>query len=201
MITLSELKNKIVQSSNINELNNLISLRAFLLEQEQCPWFVIEDISSLSKVIEEFEKHQNIYYKNKNTNNIKKFNITPLELYLLPKNKKLIILSLLNEIIEDLSQNSFIIEDLIRINPFNKDTLLELINSNNNLPSDIITKYNKRSQDLTKILEIAEVEKTIYSNCIYTAKKNKIIEYWRQKWGDNKNYHPDAENIINYVVV
>ena len=202
MDTLSELKINILKSSNINELNSLISLRAFLIDQEQTPWAIIDVNEELSDTIIKFESNSNSYYKNKNISNIKKFNVSLLEIYLLPKNKRLILIEMLDDIIQNLLDNKILIKDPLRVNPFSKDELFEYLKINKIFVDNItFNKYQKRSQDLNRLIVVAEIENTIYSNSISTTKKNKIIEYWRNIWGDNKFYHSNVENIIDHVII
>ena len=202
MDTLSELKINILKSSNINELNSLISLRAFLIDQEQTPWAIIDVNEELSDTIMKFENNSNSYYKNKNISNIKKFNISLLEIYLLPKNKRLILIEMLDDIIQNLLDSKILIKDPLRVNPFSKDELFEYLKINKIFVDNItFNKYQKRSQDLNRLIVVAEIENTIYSNSISTTKKNKIIEYWRNIWGDNKFYHSNVENIIDHVII
>lgn len=202
MDTLSELKINILKSSNINELNSLISLRAFLIDQEQTPWAIIDVNEELSDTIMKFENNSNSYYKIKNISNIKKFNISLLEIYLLPKNKRLILIEMLDDIIQNLLDSKILIKDPLRVNPFSKDELFEYLKINKIFVDNItFNKYQKRSQDLNRLIVVAEIENTIYSNSISTTKKNKIIEYWRNIWGDNKFYHSNVENIIDHVII
>ena len=202
MDTLSELKINILKSSNINELNSLISLRAFLIDQEQTPWAIIDVNEELSDTIMKFENNSNSYYKIKNISNIKKFNVSLLEIYLLPKNKRLILIEMLDDIIQNLLDNKILIKDPLRVNPFSKDELFEYLKINKIFVDNItFNKYQKRSQDLNRLIVVAEIENTIYSNSISTTKKNKIIEYWRNIWGDNKFYHSNVENIIDHVII
>ena len=202
MDTLSELKINILKSSNINELNSLISLRAFLIDQEQTPWAIIDVNEELSDTIMKFENNSNSYYKIKNISNIKKFNISLLEIYLLPKNKRLILIEMLDDIIQNLLDNKILIKDPLRVNPFSKDELFEYLKINKIFVDNItFNKYQKRSQDLNRLIVVAEIENTIYSNSISTTKKNKIIEYWRNIWGDYKFYHSNVENIIDHVII
>jgi uncharacterized protein YdcH (DUF465 family) len=200
--TLSELKINILKSSNINELNSLISLRAFLIDQEQTPWAIIDVNEELADTIMKFENNSNSYYKNKNISNIKKFNVSLLEIYLLPKNKRLILIEMLDDIIQNLLNNKILIKDPLRVNPFSDDELFEYLKINKIFVDNItFNKYQKRSQDLNRLIMVAELENTIYSNNISTTKKNKIIEYWRNIWGDNKFYHSNVENIIDHVII
>lgn len=202
MDTLSELKINILKSSNINELNGLISLRAFLIDQEQTPWAIIDVNKELSDTIIKFENNSNLYYKNKNISNIKKFNVSLLEIYLLPKNKRLILLEMLDDIIQNLLDSKILVTDPLRVNPFSKDELFEYLKINKIFVDNItFNKYQKRSQDLNRLIRMAEIENTIYSNNVSTTKKNKIIEYWRNIWGDNKFYHSNVENIIDHVII
>lgn len=202
MDTLSELKIKILKSSNINELNSLISLRAFLIDQEQTPWAIIDVAEEISEIINKFESNSNTYYKNKNISNIKKFNVSLIEIYLLPKNKRLILLEMLDDVIQNLLNNKLLIVDPLRANPFSSDELFEYLKNNKVFVDiNIFNKYQKRHQDLNKLILLAEIDNTIYLNCVSTTKKNKIIEYWRNMWGDNKFYHSDVENIIDHVIL
>jgi metal-responsive CopG/Arc/MetJ family transcriptional regulator len=86
--TQSDISNKIIKCSQENKLEILISLRAFLLGLEDCPWFIFFSNDNKSEIIKKANKKNLQYYKKINESNLRKIQIKPIDIFLLPKNKK-----------------------------------------------------------------------------------------------------------------
>jgi hypothetical protein len=86
--SLTEISEKFLECSQNDRLEILISPRAFLLECQDCPWRHSKDPSNFSEDLFKVQNHNFEHFKSLNEQNIKKINIQPIELILLPRNKK-----------------------------------------------------------------------------------------------------------------
>lgn len=202
MNTLSELKNIILKSSNTNETNNLISLRAFLFDEEDCPWALLDNKSQLQDTIEFFESKEISYYKKLNEKNIRKLKINPIEIYLLPYNKRKILIELINDILDIHIQDLILLQDKLRADPFKNDSLMEIIMNNNNLIDlNTIALYKKRKNQLDELLEFMPLKKTIVTHSVDIAIINKIKNIWMNSWGISKAYNLNQFNSIDNLLI
>lgn len=201
MNTLSEIKNKILKSSNLNEIENLISLRAFLLEESCCPWIILENENEIENALSYFESKENSYFYNKNIKNIKKLNIEISDLFL-PLNKKLCLIEILNDIIKSLIFDEYILVDKIRCNPLNNDTLYQkLIDFEKCITINKINLYKKRNQDLKSILSQFGIENCNPSRSAHIASTNKLKNLWSNTWGKINYYSNEKNNIIDKILI
>jgi hypothetical protein len=137
-------------------------------------------------------------FKKINEDNIKKIGIKPIDLYLLPKNKKLYLINLIEEIFEDLQLE--VVYDKVRLNPFYEDDLYNFIKDHQaKFSRNIIDTYKTRSRDLKYLLEEANIEHQIYETCFVIARKNKIIDYWTNIWGGSTNYKNPT--LIEHLII
>lgn len=199
MITLSDIQKKILQCSQNDNLEIIISLRAFLLDMPDCPYFLFLN-ENFSNIILENQKQTLDFYRKKNEFNIKKINLKPIDIHLLPKNKKNTLIDFTDEVLKNKNVYDYLVFDQIRSNPYNEDELFEFINKNvENIDESIYKKYKLRNDDLRNI-----VSKTSFSNKIYfsiydIAKKNKITEYWKNLWGLPEKYF--EEDVISNIIL
>lgn len=201
MNTLPELKLKILKSSNSNDVNFLISLRAFLIDQENCPWLILDTITNLENALLYMHSKELEFFKKINTKNISVNNVKPLDIYRMPKNKRLILVSMIDEILSSLLEDVIYLEDIIRINPFNKDTLYDIISHNKiYISKNIFNIYTKRNNDLYKLLESLNYKNDIYESCFKLTYKIKIASYWCQMWGESKNYN-SKNDIVDKLII
>ena len=119
--TLIEISNKVNQCSQNDRLEIIISLRAFLFEHPVHYWISFENHESYEEQLFSCQNLNPSEMKKINENNIRKINLKPIDLFLLPKNKKLQLISLIEEIFEDLQLT--VVYDKLRLNPFDKDDL------------------------------------------------------------------------------
>lgn len=198
MNTLIEISNKITQCSQNDRLEIIISLRAFLFDNPVYYWI---DFTYSDNYEEDLINCQIInpnLFKKINEDNIKKIGIKPIDLFLLPKNKKLYLINLIEEIFEDLQLN--VVYDKIRLNPFYEDTFYSFIKDHQDqFSKNIIDTYKTRNRDVNYLLEEANIEHQIYETCFVIARKNKIIDYWTNIWGQSTNYKDST--LIEHLII
>ena len=198
MNTQSDISNKIIKCSQEDKLEILISLRAFLLGLEDCPWFIFFPNDDKSEIIKKTTKKNLQYYKKINESNLRKIQIKPIDIFLLPKNKKIRLIQILDPII--LNFDCEVIFDKLRSNPFNDDDLLDFIMENiEDFNDEIIQVFDQRSLAKNKLLKEAKITKSKYSSSFSISRKNKIIDYWKNLWGMPEKYH--AQSIVDQIII
>lgn len=202
MNSVEEISKKILECSQNERLETLISLRAFLLECQDSPWIIFKDQHSYTKELISAQNNNIEYYKLKNERNVKRINIQPIELILLPRNKKNTLLSLMDDISYNLFADSFVVFDLCRMNPFSEDILYNFI-TNNNVFFDktLIHLYQSRHENIKHIKEFANITSQIYESSLCVSRRNKIKEYWIHIWGIKDKYiYPNQSTIENLIL-
>lgn len=160
-------------------LLNFISLRAFFLGDQYCPWAIINEQNELNLILNKFISHVDNFY-DFNKQNISKIGIKITDISYLTENKKTKLIKILDDII-----NSFLIEDILIIDkvyndPFKNDDLFDFINVNKAIVSnDIYIIYKNRHDSLIKLLSLTNYKITNDFKCIDKAKRNKIFYYWK----------------------
>lgn len=198
MNTQSDISNKIIKCSQEDKLEILISLRAFLLGLEDCPWFIFFPNDDKSEIIKKTTKKNLLYYKKINESNLRKIQIKPIDIFLLPKNKKIKLIQILDPII--LNFDCEVIFDKLRSSPFNDDDLLDFIMKNiEDFNDEIIQIFDRRSLAKNKLLKEAKITKSKYSSSFSISRKNKIIDYWKNLWGMPEKYH--AQSIVDQIII
>jgi hypothetical protein len=196
--TLIEISNKITQCSQNDRLEIIISLRAFLFDSPVYYWIDFTYSRNYEQDLINCQIINPNLFKKINEDNIKKIGIKPIDLYLLPKNKKLYLINLIEEIFEDLQLR--VVYDKIRLNPFYEDELFNFIkNHQDQFSKKIIDTYKTRNKDLNYLLEEANIEHQIYETCFIIARKNKIIDYWTNIWGGSTNYKDST--LIEHLII
>lgn len=187
MNTILEISNKITQCSQHDRLEIIISLRAFLFDSPVYYWINFTYSKDYEKDLVNCQNLSPVILKKINEDNIKKIGIKSIDLFLLPKNKKLYLINIIDEIFEDLQIK--VVFDKLRLNPFYEDSLYNFIKDyQEHFSKNTIQTYSKRSKDLNYLLEEAKIEHEIYETCFLLARKNKIIDYWTNIWGQSTNY-------------
>ena len=201
MNNLSDLKHKILESFQDNKIDILISLKAFLTDQEECPWILLDKIDDFQYGIISMQNQTLTYFKNYNYNNLKKIQVSSIEIFIMPKNKRMILVNCIDSLLEDIIAEKIFIQDKVRSNPFEKDSLFIAITKNKNfIDSEIYQIYAKRSEDLNKLKNYAEIDNKIYKNCLLQTKHNKIKDYWKNMWGESKNYSLENSLVDNILL-
>jgi len=134
-----------------------------------------------------------------NIKNIAKLNLKPIDIILIPKNKRFKYIELIEEIILSyLEPNNFLI-DKLRSNPFNKDSLFEFLIKNNCIKSKYYSLIKKRNNDLIKLLSMSNFDINTNYNCSIFSKELKIKNYWKYLWSNADSY--DENSIIDKVML
>ncbi len=198
MNTLIEISNKITQCSQNDRLEIIISLRAFLFDSPVYYWIDFTYSNNFEQDLTNCQILNPNILKKINEDNIKKIGIKPIDLYLLPRNKKLYLINLIEEIFEDLQLK--VVYDKIRLNPFYEDVLFNFIKDHQDqFSKNIIDTYKTRNKALNYLLEEANIEHQIYETCFIIARKNKIIDYWTNIWGGSTNYKDST--LIEHLII
>lgn len=199
MDTFTKIINSINKSFQTNDLNYLVSLKAFLCDKNDCPWSLFYNIEELEANIQFMQNKSLSYYKDLNTLNLKKFNINQIEIYLIPRNKRNKLTDEIDEILS--SQDYIFITDELRSNPFNEDTLMNIISENQSLLSEKLIKiYTLRKEFLSRLFIFSNYNNQIFQTSMSLAKNNKIKEYWINIWGSTESYNSDLSVIESLIL-
>lgn len=199
MNNIADLKKIITESSQNDKIDILISLRAFLADQEDYPWVYFKNIEEIPDVFSFLHSKNILHFKNINTINLRKVKISPVQIYIMPKNKRLTLIDLIDDELSDFISENILLIDKIRANPFENDLVYEfLLNNKNSIDKSLFTIYEERNKSHKKLLSLTEIKKPIYDTCSSISKKNKLKDYWINLWGDCKNYSENSiiENIV-----
>ena len=202
MNSVAEISKKILECSQNDKLEILISLRAFLLDCHDSPWIIFKNENEYLENLINTQNNNIDYFKIKNERNIKKINIHPIELILLPRNKKNSLLALLDDVSYNIFADSFIIFDLCRMNPFSDDLLFNFIIENqSNFDKSIVQMYQSRHDNIKNIKEFANIDNCIYETCLCNSRKNKIKDYWINIWGIKDKYIYQNQSTIENLIL
>lgn len=115
-----------------------------------------------------------------------------------PKNKKLYLINLIDEIFEDLQVK--VVFDKLRLNPFYEDSLYNFINEHKeHFSKNILKTYKTRNNYVNFLLSEAGIEHMIYETCFLTSRKNKVTDYWTNIWGQPTNYKDSS--LIEHLIL
>jgi hypothetical protein len=196
--TLVEISNKIIQCSQDDRLEIIISLRAFLFDSPVYYWIYFTYSDNYEKDLISCQNLSPAVLKKINEDNIKKMGIKSIDLFLLPKNKKLYLINLIDEIFEDLQMK--VVFDQLRLNPFYEDNLYNFIKDHKeHFSKNIFETYKTRNKDVNFLLNEASIEHQIYETCFLISRKNKIIDYWTNIWGQSTNYKDST--LIEHLIL
>lgn len=196
---IADLKKIITESSQNDKIDILISLRAFLADQEDYPWVYFKKIEEIPDVFLYLHSKNILHFKNINTINLRKAKISPVQIYIMPKNKRLMLIDLIDDELSDFISDHIFLVDKIRANPFEDDLVYEFLSKNKSLvDKSLFAVYEERNKSHKKLLNLTEIKKPIYDTCSSMSKKNKLKDYWINLWGDSKNYSENSiiENIV-----
>ena len=198
MNTLFEISNKITQCSQDDRLEIIISLRAFLFDNPVYYWIDFTYSQDYEKSLVNCQNLNPSILKKINEDNIKKIGLKSIDLFLLPKNKKIYLINLIDEIFEDLQVK--VVFDTLRLNPFYEDNLFNFIKDHkDNFSKNIFETYKTRNKDVIYLLNEASIEHQIYETCFLISRKNKVIDYWINIWGQSTNYKDST--LIEHLIL
>jgi hypothetical protein len=196
--TLVEISNKIIQCSQDDRLEIIISLRAFLFDSPVHYWIDFTYSENYETDLVNCQTLSPAVLKKINEDNIKKVGIKSIDLFLLPKNKKLYLINLIDEIFEDLQVK--VVFDKLRLNPFYEDSLFDFIKDHKDqFSKNIFETYKTRNKDVNFLLTEAGIDHQIYETCFLISRKNKVIDYWTNIWGQTTNYKDST--LIEHLIL
>ena len=202
MNTITDLKSLIYLCYQENKLEELISLFLCLSDAQDSPWTIINPEENLQEKLEYFQSFSQNDYKFINEKILRRIKVSLVEIYLMPKNKKLSFISYLEEYINELLGNRVLLVDYVRFNPYKEDLLFYFILSKRDfLNKSLINLYGARSKDLKKLLDHAKFEKNLYESFYIFSKRLKVIDYWKNIWGDQKLYDSKNYGIVDHLVL
>jgi hypothetical protein len=102
-----------------------MSVRAFLFDNPEIGGLIFSPYSDYNQVIGTFVSKSNKSIRLLNEKNLKKLHIKSQELFLLPKNKKLVLINLVDSLIQEF--DAVVVFDQVRADPFAKDELFDFI--------------------------------------------------------------------------
>lgn len=191
---------KIINYQGQDKLEVLISVKAALIDLFECPWIIINSYEGLDHQIKRFESIPFCEFRNLNEKNIKKLNLNFLEIYLLPKNKKNKLLSLIENLIFNLDDQSKIVFDHVRINPFLNDSFYEFISENQDILNESIFSIYKNRNESSYYLKDKHCSKNYFKNCYEIAKHQKIIHMWKTTWHKLELYNNKNSFVENLLL-
>lgn len=200
MDTFVAINQKIVSYQGLDKLEILLSVKSALIDAFDCPWIILNINEGLNDQIKKLESFSFFDCRELNEKNLKKISCNFLELHLLPKNKKIKILSLIENIIYNDNDQSYIIFDFLKINPFLNDDLYNFILSNeDHIDKSILKKYKNRNES-SKFLREKHISFKYHQNCYDIAKRQKIIQMWKTTWHRIELYNDKASFIENLLI-
>lgn len=205
------LQQKLHNHSNSQFLNLeiLLSLHSFLKGYENIPSIYFTQQSSSEDFVNQlfFVSEKDLILKNKL--NIKKLNINPFDLKIIPINKRKKLLSLIEDTISFSYGEGVIYYDFSRVTAFKNDNIINFM-SENNVSID---------SNLLKVLSERESKKKIFADkyCKYkTCSKNfswhsitelalveKLNHLWQGFWGTSEVYKLFSEDdkLIHSLII
>lgn len=205
------LQQKLHNHSNSQFLNLeiLLSLHSFLKGYENIPSVYFTQQSSSEDFVNQlfFVSEKDLILKNKL--NIKKLNINPFDLKIIPINKRKKLLSLIEDTISFSYGEGVIYYDFSRVTAFKNDNIINFM-SENNVSID---------SNLLKVLSERESKKKIFADkyCKYkTCSKNfswqsitelalveKLNHLWQGFWGTSEVYKLFSEDdkLIHSLII
>lgn len=191
---------KIVNYQGQDKLEILISVKSALIDLFECPWIIINNEIGLDQQIKRFESIPFYDFRILNEKNLKKLNLNFLDIHLLPKNKKNKLSSLVDNLIFNLNDQSEIIYDFVRINPFLSDTLFDFIlNNQDNINQNLFSIYKNRNES-SEFLKEKHFSKNYFNNCFDIAKRQKIIYMWKTTWHKIELYNNKNSFVENLLL-
>ena len=180
-------------------LDILISIKCYLTNNEENPWYVFQGTKKDLIILNIKQSLNYNHHKNINDAILAMVSIKPIELILIPKNRKITLIKYIDDLIEECSENKIIIIDSARTNPFSEDVLFNYL-KNNNFDEEIINIYNKRAESKENILKFASLDHQHFKTSLEKSREIKILDYWKNIWGLGTTYNKDYSVIDNLIL-
>ena len=202
MNTITEFKALIYSCYQENKIEELISLYNCLTDCFDAPWIIIKPSDNLQEKLEYLQSFSQNDYKFYNEKRLRRIKVSAVDIYLMPKNKRLALIPYIENYIEEHLGENLLIVDKIRFDPYQEDSLYYFIIENKSeLDKNIVSLYEARKIDLSKLLDYAKVEKNLYESFYLLSKRNKVVDYWKNIWGKYQSYSSDNYGIVEHLIL
>lgn len=202
MNTITEFKALIYSCYQENRLEELISLYNCLTDCFDAPWAIIKPTDNYQDKLEYLQSFSQNDYKFYNEKRLRRIKISAVDIYLMPKNKRLALIPYIENYIDELLGENILVVDKIRFDPYQEDSLYHFIIENkSDLDKNIVSLYEARKIDLLKLLDYAKIEKNLYESFYLVSKRNKVVDYWKNIWGKYQSYSSDNYGIIEHLIL
>ena len=202
MNTITEFKALIYSCYLENKIEELISLKNCLTDCFDAPWTIIKNTDNLQEKLEHLQSFSQNDYKFYNEKRLRRIKVSAVDIYLMPKNKRLALIPYIENYIEELLGDNILVVDKVRFDPYQEDLLYYFIIQNKSeLNKNIISLYEARKIDLSKLLDYAKVEKNLYESFYLFSKRNKVVDYWKNIWGKYQSYSSDNYGIVEHLIL
>lgn len=187
-----------IQDSD-NFLNILISLKCYLINAPESYYYIFKNKLTDQQELNEKQSLSFFQIKQKNEKNLSLLGVKSTEMILMPKNKKLFILEIVDSLINDIIIDDFLIFDLARLNPFIDDILFEFIGNSCHFDANTKDIYKKRNKDREKLLSFVQYESEHHESCLNLSRYNKALNFWKNSWGCLEKYKETSN--IDYLII
>ena len=205
------LQQKLHNHSNSQFLNLeiLLSLHSFLKGYENIPSVYFTQQSSSEDFINQlfFVSEKDLILKNKL--NIKKLNINPFDLKIIPINKRKKLLSLIEDTISFSYGEGVIYYDFSRVTAFKNDNIINFMSENNitlesNLYKVLSERESKKKIFVDKYCKYKTVSKNFsWQSITELALIEKLNHLWQGFWGTSEVYKlfSEDEKLIHSLII
>ena len=182
-----------------NFLNILISLKCYLINAPESYYYIFKNQITDQQELNEKQSLSFFQIKQQNEKNLSSLGVKSTEMILMPKNKKLFILEIVDSLINDIIMDDILIFDLARLNPFINDILFEFIRNSGHFDANTKDIYKKRNKDREKLLSFVQYESEYYESCLNLSRYNKALMFWKNSWGCLEKYKETSN--IDYLII
>ncbi len=180
-------------------LDYLISVKCFLINAPDSHWYIFKNSVLDQKELNEKQSLSSFQIRQINERNIEKLGLKPIDLIIFPKNRKLELLNIIDNYINDIILDDILIFDTARVNPFNTDPLYDFIDNSAFISEENKNIYQKRLNEKEKLINFFQYEPQIFNTCLNVSRYNKAIDFWKNTWGISFNYNNPTE--IDYLII
>ena len=200
MNQIDNIKLKISKHLTSNSiLDILISIKCYLTNNEENPFYIFQN-DEKDLIMLEIKQSLNYNQQKEIYDSILQIiSIKPIELILIPKNRKISLINFVDDLIDEYSEDKIIIIDSARTNPFTDDVLFVYL-KNHNFNEEIINVYNKRKQSKENIIKFANLDNNHFKTSLEKSRELKILDYWKNIWGLGVSYKMDSDIVDNLIL-
>ena len=182
-----------------NFLNILVSFKCHLINAPESHYYIFKNQITDQEELNEKQSLSFFQIKQQNEKNLSLLGVKSTEMILMPKNKKLFILGIVDNLINDIIIDDILIFDLARLNPFIDDILFKFITNSSHFDANTKDIYKKRNNDREKLLSFVQYESEHYESCLNLSRYNKALMFWKNSWGCLEKYKETSN--IDYLII